>query len=163
MNLEIRKWTKEDSEELANKIAVVWNTTYKGIVEDEFLKYLLENEKYSAERLKNNLDEQPFYYVLTLENKIIGWIYFTMESDVLKGAAEIHHLYVLKKNQKMSYGKKFYDFAVKKIKENHIHKLVIGCLDKNPANDFYKHLGGKYLTNRLWREHYIENVYLFEI
>lgn len=44
MNLEIRKRRKEDSEELAHKIAVVWNTTYKGIVEDEFLKHLLASE-----------------------------------------------------------------------------------------------------------------------
>lgn len=163
MNLEIRKRRKEDSEELAHKIAVVWNTTYKGIVEDEFLKHLLASEKYSAERLKNNLNEQPYYYVLTLEKKIIGWVYFTLESDLLKEAAEIHHLYVLKEYQQKGYGKKLYDYAVTKIKENHLHNLVVGCLDKNPTNEFYKHLGGKYLTNRLWREKYIENVYLFEI
>lgn len=36
MNLEIRKRTKEDSEELAHKIAVVWNTTYKGIAKMNF-------------------------------------------------------------------------------------------------------------------------------
>lgn len=151
MNLEIRKRRKEDSEELAHKIAVVWNTTYKGIVEDEFLKHLLASEKYSAERLKNNLNEQPCYYVLTLEKKIIGWVYFTLESDLLK------------EYQQKGYGKKLYDYVVTKIKEKHLHNLVIGCLDKNLANEFYKHLGGKYLTNRLWREKYIENVYLFEI
>lgn len=40
---------------------------------------------------------------------------------------------------------------------------MIGCHDSNPANDFYKHLGGKYLNYRLFRDKYKENVYLFEL
>lgn len=34
----IRKRKIEDSDELAHCIAIVWNTTYKGIVDDEFLE-----------------------------------------------------------------------------------------------------------------------------
>lgn len=34
MKPEIRKRRIDDSEELAHAIAVVWNTTYKGIVDD---------------------------------------------------------------------------------------------------------------------------------
>lgn len=41
----IRKRKIEDSDELAHCIAVVWNTTYKEIVDDEFLKELLSSEK----------------------------------------------------------------------------------------------------------------------
>ena len=70
----IRKRKIEDSNELAHSIALVWNTTYKGIVDDDFLKGLLKHEEESSERLKNNINEQPDYYVLTLKDKIIGWI-----------------------------------------------------------------------------------------
>ena len=38
MNPKIRKRKIEDSTELAHSIAVVWNTTYKGIVDDVFLR-----------------------------------------------------------------------------------------------------------------------------
>ena len=38
MNPIIRKRKIEDSTELAHSIAVVWNTTYKGIVDADFLK-----------------------------------------------------------------------------------------------------------------------------
>ena len=48
MNLVIRKRKVSDSEELAHAIAIVWNTTYKGIVDDEFLIGLLNSEKKSA-------------------------------------------------------------------------------------------------------------------
>ncbi len=163
MKPEIRKRRFEDSEELAHAIAMVWNTTYKGIVDDEFLINLLNGEKQSAERLKNSINEQPNYYVLILQNKIIGWIYYTLDSDKYENAAEIHSLYVLKEFQGNGYGKLLYNYAVENISKNKIEKLIIGCLDGNPSNEFYKHLGGKFIGNHLFREKYLENIYLFEL
>ncbi len=139
----IRKRKIEDSTELAHSIALVWNTTYKGIVDDDFLKELLDCEKESAERLKNNINDQPYYYVLTLQGKIIGWIYYTLDSDKYKKAAEIHSLYILKEYQGNGYGNLLYNYAVKNIRKKGINKLIIGCLEGNPSNNFYKHLGGK--------------------
>lgn len=160
---EIRKRKIEDSEELAHAIATVWNTTYKGIVDEAFLKELLNNEKKSAERLRENINEQPYFYVLTLQDKIIGWIYYTLESDKYENSAEIHSLYILKEYQGNGYGKLLYNYAIKNILESKIKKVIIGCLDGNPSNDFYKHLGGKYIGNHLFREKYKENIYLFEL
>lgn len=54
MMLKIRKRELQDSKELAHAIALAWNTTYKGIVDDEFLEGLLKNEKQSEEKLRNN-------------------------------------------------------------------------------------------------------------
>lgn len=163
MKPEIRKRRIEDSEELAHAIAIVWNTSYKGIVDDAFLKELLNSEKQSAERLKNSINEQPYYYVLILQNKIIGWIYLTLDSDKYENSAEIHSLYILKEYQRNGYGKLLYNYAIDKIKKNKIKKVIIGCLDGNPSNEFYKYLGGKYIGNHLFREKYLENIYLFEL
>ena len=163
MRTTIRKREIEDSEELAHAIALVWNTTYQGIVDNDFLKSLLDNEKQSAENLRKNINNQPDYYVLTLQDKIIGWIYYTLDSDKYENAAEIHSLYILKEYHRNGYGRLLYDYAVKNIMKKGIKKLVIGCLDGNPSNDFYKHLGGKYIGNHLFREKYIENIYLFEL
>ena len=162
MDIIIRKRTVEDSDELAHAIAVVWNTTYQKIVDKEFLKSLFDNEKETSERLKSNLKEQPYYYVLTLQNKIIGWIHFDLTSDK-ENTATIHALYVLKEYQGNGYGKLLYNFALKEIRKHKIKKLVIGCLDGNPANNFYQHLGGKKIGNNLFRGKYLENIYLFDI
>ncbi len=159
----IRKRKLEDSNELAHCIALVWNTTYQGIVDTEFLKNLVKGEKQNAERLKNNLNEQPNYYVLTIEDKIIGWLYFTLDTDKYANAAEIHSLYILKEYQGKGYGKMLYNYAKEHILNNKINKLIIGCLDGNPANQFYQHLGGKLIDTQLFREKYPENIYLFEL
>ncbi len=123
----------------------------------------MNNEKKSAERLRENINEQPYFYVLTLQDKIIGWIYYTLESDKYENSAEIHSLYILKEYQGNGYGKLLYNYAIKNILESKIKKVIIGCLDGNPSNDFYKHLGGKYIGNHLFREKYKENIYLFEL
>ena len=159
----IRKRRIEDSVELAHSIALVWNTTYKGIVDDDFLKGLLDSENQNAERLKNNINDQPDYYVLTLQGKIIGWIHYTLDSDKYENAAEIHSLYILKEYQGNGYGRLLYNYAVQNIEKKGIKKLIIACLDGNPSNNFYKHLGGKYIGNHLFREEYLENIYLFEL
>ena len=159
----IRKRKVEDSSELAHSIALVWNTTYQGIVDDVFLKSLFDNEKETAERLKNNISEQQNYYVLTLQDKIIGWIYYTLDSDKYENAAEIHSLYILKEYQGNGYGKLLYNYALENIRKKGIKKLIIGCLDGNPSNNFYKHLGGIYIGNNLFKEKYMENIYLFEL
>jgi hypothetical protein len=42
--------------------------------------------------------------------------------------------------------------------------MIIGCLDGNPSNEFYKHLGGKFVKTRLYEKLNIpENVYIFDI
>ena len=43
--------------------------------------------------------------------------------------------------------------------------MIIGCIKENPSNEFYKHLGGKYIKQRIYRlpnQELIENVYYYE-
>ena len=42
-------------------------------------------------------------------------------------------------------------------------KMIIGCLQGNPSNEFYKHIGGKLIKTRIFKKlNLLENVYLFE-
>lgn len=157
----IEKIKKQDAKELAHNIAVVWNTTYKGIVDNEFLEILYLNEDYSAKNIINKIDNNDNYYVLKLNNKIIGWIYYDYVSDKYENAGEIYSLYILKEYHKKGYGKLLFNLAVNDMKKNNINKFVVGCLEGNPSNEFYKYMGGKYIGNNLFREKYLENIYLF--
>ena len=58
------------------------------------------------------------------------------------------------------------DGIISKLKEKGFNKVVIGCLDGNPSNEFYKHLAGKFIKQENWNifdECYKENIYLYEI
>ncbi len=42
--------------------------------------------------------------------------------------------------------------------------MLISCLKENPSNRFYKHIGGKYIKDRVYKRLNLpENVYYYEI
>ena len=42
-------------------------------------------------------------------------------------------------------------------------KMIIGCLKENSANEFYKHMGGKFIKTRIFEKLQMsENVYYFD-
>lgn len=163
MSVLIRKLKLSDTKELANDIAHIWNTTYKGIVSDDLLVGISNNVDGSAKKLESKVADDINYYVLTIDEKIVGWLYFTYDTLEFENTAEIHSLYVLDDHHGKGYGKLLLNFAFSKIKDKGIDKVIIGCLDGNKSNEFYKHLGGKYIKSRLFREEYKENIYLFNI
>ena len=43
--------------------------------------------------------------------------------------------------------------------------MIIGCLDGNSSNEYYKHIGGKFIKTRISKlpnQELIENVYYFD-
>ena len=43
------------------------------------------------------------------------------------------------------------------------NKMIIGCLEGNPSNEFYKHIGGKFIKKRVFEKLNLpENVYYFD-
>lgn len=49
--------------------------------------------------------------------------------------------------------------------ENSCTKMIIGCLDGNPSNEYYKHIGGKFVkirTFKLPNQELPENVYYYD-
>lgn len=43
-------------------------------------------------------------------------------------------------------------------------KMLISCLKENPTNEFYKHIGGRYIKNKIYKQLNLpENVYYFDI
>ena len=70
----IRKRKREDCKEIPHIVTVEWNSTYKGIVSDEVLEELKNNE---SERIKNahdNFDEKDNnVLVAVVDNKVVGF------------------------------------------------------------------------------------------
>ena len=61
------------------------------------------------------------------------------------------------------YGKKLFEAGIQELKNMGYDKMVIGCLDGNPSNEFYKHMGGKIIKTRIFEKLQLpENVYYFE-
>ena len=165
MNYLIRKRTKEDCKDIAHVVTVAWNETYKGIVPDWFLDELKNNEEKRAKKTFNEFDEQDNnQFVLEVDNKVVGFVNFGVTGDEsYQNCGEIFALYVLSEYKGNGFGRKLVETAKNELKNMGCDKMIIACLKGNPSNDFYKHIGGVYVKDGLYKRLQLEeNVYYYD-
>lgn len=162
----IRRRTKDDCLSIAHVVTVGWNETYKGIVPDWFLEDLKTNEKERADRMVNNFDENNNHQlVLEINNEIVGFVNFNITEDPeFTNCGEIIALYIISKYKGLGLGKKLVNKAINELKDMGCNKMIIACLKGNPSNEFYKHIGGKYIKDgEFKRLNLPENIYYFDL
>ena len=124
--------------------------------------------KNEDERVKNSyehFDERDNHqYVLEVDNKIVGFINVgSADNPDFDNCGEIYAVYIIKGYKGYGFGKKLIEYGIKELKDMGYNKMVIGCLDGNKSNEFYKHIGGKFIKTRMFEKLQLpENVYFFE-
>lgn len=165
MNYLIRRRQKNDCKDIAKIVTISWNETYKGIVPDWFLEYLYENEEERAIKAYNEFDEDHNHqFVLEINDEIVGFINCGASLDEdYPNCGEIFALYILKKHHKKGLGKKLVEVAKKELKNLGFNQMIICCLKGNQSNDFYKHIGGVYVKDGLYKRLNLkENIYFYD-
>ena len=162
----IRKIKREDCEAIARVVTISWNESYRGIVPDSFLNKLQTNEKERAERMYNEFDENiNTQLVLEVNGDVVGFANFGISDDEeFQHCGEIFALYIVGKYKGNGFGRKLVEEVVKEIKLMGLNQMIISCLKRNKSNDFYKHIGGKFVKERIYKKLNLpENVYLYDI
>lgn len=164
MNYIIRRRTKEDCKAIAHVVTVGWNETYKGIVPDYFLEELKTNEEERANNMLSKFDENNNHqFVLEINNEVVGFVNFGASEDEEYKCGEIIALYIISKYKGLGLGKKLVEAATKELKEMGFNSMIIACLKGNPSNEFYKHIGGVYVKDGVFKRLSLpENIYYFE-
>ena len=165
MNYLIRKRTKEDCKDIAHVVTVAWNETYKGIVQEWFLEELKNNEEERAQKAYNEFDENDNnQLVLEVDNEIVGFVNFDVSKDEnFQNCGEIIALYVISKYKGNGFGRKLVETAKIELKKLGCNKMIIACLKGNPSNEFYKHIGGVYVKDGLYKRLQLpENIYYYD-
>ncbi len=145
--------------------SLAWKQTYKGIVDDYFLELINTKEEInkSIERMKNNINK-PLYkaFLLKVNDKYVG-MFRVCKTD--KDMGELKSLYLLDEVKHKGYGKILFKRALEEVKKMGFNSMIVGCLSDNTnANNFYKHMGGVFVSNRdftILNQTLKENVYLF--
>ena len=165
MNYMIRKRRKDDCQAIAHVVTVAWNETYKGIVPDWDLENLKKNEDERTSKLLNSFDENNNnFLVLEVDNEVVGFTYYGESEDKeLVNCGEIFALYIINKYHGYGYGRKLVEEAIQELKKMNFDKMIIACLKGNPTNEFYKHIGGKYIKDGVYKRLNLkENIYYYE-
>ncbi len=163
----IRKKELKDCEVWVDINVKSWNDNLKGIVSDKLLRFITENKDSRIKKDIENFKFDDWKYVLEENDRVVG-IMKIKQSDRTdcEDCGEVQILYLYTSEKGKGYGKALVNKAFEVLKEKGYKKVVIGCLDKNPSNEFYKHLGGKFIRQDPWNildEHYIENIYEYEL
>lgn len=145
--------------------SLAWKQTYKGIVDDYILELINTKEEInkSIERMKNNINK-PLYkaFLLKVNDKYVG-MFRVCKTD--KDMGELKSLYLLDEVKHKGYGKILFKRALEEVKKMGFNSMIVGCLSDNTnANNFYKHMGGVFVSNRdftILNQTLKENVYLF--
>ena len=166
MNYLIRKANVKDVYDITHVITVSWNETYQGIVPQEELEKLKHNEDERVQRLLDNYGKNDFQeYVLEINKEIVGVLRFGKSNDLeFTNCGEIFVFYIINKYHGLGLGRKLFELAISELKKMGFDKMIIACLKGNPTNDFYKHMGGKYIKDSLFERLQLkENVYYYDI
>ena len=161
----IRRRTKEDCKAIAHVVTIAWNETYQGIVPNWFLERLKNNENERTKSSQEKFDEDNNHqFVLEINSEVVGFVNFGVSTDEeLENCGEIFALYILSKYKGNGFGKELVEVAKKELKELGFNKMIIACLKGNKSNEFYKHIGGIYLKDGVFKRLDLpENIYYYE-
>lgn len=163
----IRQKKLKDCEEWVDININSWNENLKGIVSDKLLKFMIDDRDSRIKKDISNFKQDNFNYVLEEDSEVIGILKLKKCSrNNYEDYAEVQVLYLKTKEKGKGYGKLLINKAFEVFRSLGYNKVIIGCLENNPSNEFYKHLGGNFIGQEPWNvldEHYIENVYEFNI
>ena len=166
MEYVIRKMKMSDCKDVVHVITIAWNETYKGIVPDDYLNNLYLNEEERINIFINRFNENDNHqFVLEVDNKVVGYMNVGITNDTeYSNCGEIFAIYIINGYKGYGYGRELIETGIKELKNMNCNKMLIACLDGNPTNEFYKHIGGKLIKKKVFEKLQLpENVYYYDI
>ena len=150
MNYVIEKLNLNNVEFYARVNALAWKQSYKGIVDNDFLELINQEDEIQKEiqNLKEGLNDNSRRFLLKVDDKYVG-ILRVRKTKYKKysSCGELGALYLLDNVKNKGFEKILFNKAIKEPIDMGYKDMTIGCLVDNSSNDFYKHVGGELVDN----------------
>lgn len=142
MEIIIRKVLPEDAYEYTSCHISCWQSAYKGIISDEYLKSMTAEQEKRTVRCKEALSNPGDYefYCVMYEGRMIGKLIISKSRDEDKpDAGEIGAFYLIKEFWDKGYGRKMMNFAIELLGNIGYDEVFLWVLAKNSrARQFYE-------------------------
>ena len=168
MNYVIENMNIDNVEYYARVNALAWKQSYKGIVNDDFLELInTETEIQKAiSNLKDGLNDGSKRFLLKYNNQFVGVLKVCeTKYNNYPQCGELGALYLLDSVKGKGFGKILFKKAISELIDMEYNNMIIGCLQDNPSNDFYKYMGGKLVGTSNFtipNQELVENLYYYE-
>lgn len=168
MDIKIRKIKREDIEQVVNIQIEGWRTSYKGIINDEYLNNM--NKEKKIKQRENDYTKGGFI-IAEIDNKVVGFCRYLDNNKYSSNYEEIDcelvALYVDSNLKQKGIGKELFKYVKKEFRAMGKKKMILWCLKENyTARAFYEKMRGNlYKTKKLLigNEEYDEISYIYDI
>lgn len=143
MNVIVRQATEKDAKAIADTHIRSWHETYRGIVDDAFLITL--NLEARVERWRTILSQRPEGVFVAEHDEVIGFVSAGKSRSLPDYESEIYALYLLKRYQGLSIGKRLFKAAADYLHGAGNQSMYVAVLKDNPAIGFYTKMGGSFI------------------
>ncbi|WP_417900113.1 GNAT family N-acetyltransferase [Bacillus haimaensis] len=140
----IRKAILNDASGIAKVHVDSWRTTYKGIIQDDFLKNLSYEKR--TELWEKNITKENNYVVVAENNEgqIVGFAdAWKRETNVVENSSDLTSIYLLEEYQGQGIGKKLFKELFVHFKQLGYGKIFVEVLEENKTRYFYEYYGAK--------------------
>ena len=165
-DLIIRTMEIEDAEAVTDILIDSWQTSYRGIVSNEYLDNM--DKGILADRRRKQYRD---YIVAVSEGRIVGYCWYVNDNsftkDVLEIDSEVIALYVDPKLKRQGLGRRLFSYVIDDLKKQGRKNMIIWCLKENyPSRKFYEKMGGmiigEHMTNIGYKD-YEEVGFLYKL
>jgi L-amino acid N-acyltransferase YncA len=145
--MSVRKANVRDASAIAHVHVQSWQTTYAGIVPDEYLASLNEVERVPVWREWLSRDIQVF--VVEMEGEVVGFGSAGPIREPLQDYdAELFAIYVLKHAQKRGIGTALLGSLAASLRAKGLNGMVAWVLEGNPSVRFYEKSGALRISSK---------------
>ena len=140
----IRRATSDDARGIAHVHIEAWRSAYRGIVADEFLDTISEDER--TDRWSEILDrpEQVTFVAVAEEHGIVGFANGGPERDGREDyRGELYAIYILPDWHGQGIGGRMVATFTSWLIDSGFNTMLVWVLADNPFRRFYERLGGK--------------------
>ncbi|PYF08322.1 GNAT family N-acetyltransferase [Ureibacillus chungkukjangi] len=149
--MQVRKAVMADAAGIAKVHVDSWQTTYRGIIPDDFLNKLSYEQR--TELWKRNISEVDNYVAVAEdeEGKIIGFASASKrEENSTPNSSDLTSIYLLEEYQGQGIGKNILQHIFVHFKSLGLQKIFVDVLAENKTRHFYEYYGAKlYSTTQI--------------
>ena len=147
MNYVIENLNANNAYDYAKVNSLAWMQSYNKLMDNDFLELVNTEDEIRklTEKLKNSLNKKNnIAFLLKVDNNPVGVLRVREPKyDKYSDCGELGAIYLLDSVKGKGYGKILFEKAIEELKKMGYKKMINGCLEGNPSNEFYKHMGGK--------------------
>ena len=141
----VRKPVFEDFPTMAEIKVRGWQTAYRGIVDEAYLRKLSADQICESMRAK----KKERFLVADVNGEIVGFCRYRLCEDTdVEGNChgEISELYVKPERKRMGIGRMLFLHVMEDLKNSGRKSVILGCFSENhSAQAFYRRMNGIYI------------------